>query len=286
MKKNYRICKKLICIEAVGFPGDNPLWKQFETESDEAAADINIQCRICEPFPDMPEKGKRRVGEFIVSVDGDTVYRALPMGKAHGALTKYIHYNTSRSETFFTPESFPIMMDSRYMWGSISLAQLLLSQNAFFIHSSFISVNGKAILFSAPCGTGKSTQAALWEKYRDAEVINGDKAGVLVENGVYACGVPFCGTSGICKNKTLPLGAIVFLTQSTQCRIEKLGGTDALQEILKNIYLDSPAPNEMLKSVDLAIEIINRVPIYRLDCTPDENAVDTLEKKLKDERVI
>lgn len=286
MKKNYSICKKSISIEASDFPCDSPLWKQFETEPGNAEADINIQCRICEPFPAMPEEGKRRAGEFIVSVDGDTVYRALPMGTVHGALTRYIHYNTSRSETFFTSESFPIMMDSRYMWSSISLSQLLLPKNAFFIHSSFISVNGKAILFSAPCGTGKSTQAALWEKHRNAEVINGDKAGILVENGVYACGVPFCGTSGICKNKIFPLGAIVLLSQAPENTVRRLAGIEAVQRVLQNIYLDLIAPNEQTAVVDLLIELLKTVPVYSFSCTADENAVITLEEELRNGGVI
>lgn len=282
MKKHYRICEKLICIEADSFPGDNPQWTQFESESNKA--DISITCKISDPFPETNAGTKS--GEFIVSAEGDTVCRELLMGTHRGALTRYSRSDISVSETHFTKESFPVMMDSRYMWASISLAQLLLAHKSFFIHSSFISVNGKAILFSAPCGTGKSTQASLWEKYRDAEIINGDKAGILVENGVYACGVPFCGTSGICKNRTLPLGAIVFLSQSPECCIEKFGGADAFQEISKNIYLDFLAPNEKLKFVDLAIEVIKQVPIYRFGCTPDENAVVILEKTLKDEGVI
>lgn len=286
MKKNYCICKKSICIEADCFPGDNPLWKQFESEPCVAGADINIQCKIREPFPDMPSEGKRRAGEFFVSVDGDTVYRALPMGTLHGALTRYIRYNTSRSETFFTPVSFPIMMDDRYMWSSVSLAQLLLPHNAFFIHSSFISANGKAILFSAPCGTGKSTQAALWEKYRGAEIINGDKAGILVENGVYACGAPFCGTSGICKNQTLPLGAIILLSQSPVNTAKRLTGIEAIQGVLRNIYLDLIAPNEQAAIVDLLIELLKTVPVYSFGCTADENAVITLENELRNGGVL
>lgn len=286
MKKLYRICQKSICIEAADFPGDCPLWKPFETEAENTEADISIQCRICESFPDMPEKGSRRAGEFVVSVNGDTVYRALPMGKAHGALTKYSCYDTSRSETYFTPESFPIMMDSRYMWGSVSLAQLLLPLNAFFIHSSFISVNGKAILFSAPCGTGKSTQAALWEKYRDAEVINGDKAGILIENGVYACGVPFCGTSGICKNKSLPLGAIILLSQAPENSVKRITGVEAVQGVLQNIYLDLIAPNEQAAVVDLLIELMKTVPVYSFSCTADENAVIALENELRNGGVL
>lgn len=284
MKKYYFLCKKLICIEAECFPGDNPLWTQFEAES--GIADINISCKVCEPFPEMTGERKTKAGEFLVSVDGDTVYRALPMGTVHGALTRYTPVDTSHSETFFTPRSFPIMTDSRYMWSSVSLAQLLLPQNAFFLHSSFISMNGKAVLFSAKSGVGKSTQAALWGKHRQAEVINGDKAGILVENGVYACGVPFCGTSGICQNRVLPLGAIVLLGQATENKIRRLKGLEALQNILQNVYLDLLAPNEQTMIFDLLIKLLETVPVYSFECTPDEKAVEILENALLNGGVI
>ncbi|MBR3802105.1 MAG: hypothetical protein IKK37_01510 [Clostridia bacterium] len=276
MKKFYSLCKKSICIDAESFPGDNPLWEQFETES--CNADITVKCTVSDSFPKIPDGV--RSGEFTVSVDGDTVYRALPMGTIPGALTMYTPADTSRSETFFTPRSFPIMMDSRFMWSSVSLAQLLLSANAFFIHSSFISVNGKAVLFSAPCGVGKSTQAALWEKYRGAEIINGDKAGILVESGVYACGVPFCGTSGICKNKTFPLGAIVLLSQSPENSIRQLSGAEALQGLMLNIYLDLIAPGEQSAIIELLISLLETVPVYSFACTADESAVQMLENIL------
>lgn len=277
MKKFYSLCKKSICIDAESFPGDNPLWAQFETAP--CDADITISCTVSDCFPEVPSGV--RVGDFTVSVMGDTVYRAFPMGNVPGALSVYTPGDTSCSKTFFTPSSFPIMMDSRYMWSSVSLAQLLLSANAFFLHSSFIEVNGKAVLFSAPCGVGKSTQAALWAKHRGAETINGDKAGILVEGGVYACGVPFCGTSGICKNKILPIGAIVLLDQAKVNSVCRLGGAQALQGILPNIYLDFVAAQERLKCTDLVIELLSRVPVFRLSCTPDEGAVLALEEALE-----
>lgn len=283
MKKFYSICKKLICIEADSFPGDNPQWAQFESEVNEA--DVNIRCEMRDPFPEMPGEVKGTANEFTVSVDGNSVYRARPMGNVDGVLVRYLN-GSSDCVAYFTLQSFPIMMDSRYMWSSVSLAQMLLPQNAFFMHSSFISVNGKAVLFSAPCGTGKSTQAALWEKHRNAEVINGDKAGVLVENGVYACGVPFCGTSGICKNRNLPLGAIILLGQSTENKITRLTGIKALQGILQNVYLDLLAPNEQTRIFDLLIKLLETVPVYSFECTPDEKAVDTLESALIDGGVI
>lgn len=282
MKKFYSLCKKTVCIDADYFPGDNPLWAQFETKGSDA--DISINCIISDDFPET--SGGIKAGEFFVSVDGDMVYRTLPMINRCGALTKYNPADTSHSKTFFTKESFPIMMDSRYMWSSVSLAQLLLPQNAFFMHSSFISINQKAILFSANSGVGKSTQAALWERYRSAEIINGDKAGVLVENGVYACGVPFCGTSGICKNKAFTLGAIVLLSQAPENSIKQLSGVEALQGILKNIYLDLIAPNEQKIVVDLLIELLKAVPVYSFGCTADEKAVIALENTLRNGGVI
>ena len=276
MKKFYSLCKKSICIDAESFPGDNPLWTQFETAP--CDADIKINCTVSDCFPEAPEGV--RSGDFTVALEGDTVYRAFPMGNIHGALTRYTPADTSCSETFFTAKSFPIMMDYRFMWSSLSVAQLLLSANAFFMHASFISVNGKAVLFSAPCGVGKSTQAALWEKYRNAEIINGDKAGVLVENGVYACGVPFCGTSGICKNKTFPLGAIVLLSQAETNSVRRLSGAEALQALLGNVYLDLIAPGEQSAIIELIIRLMKTVPVYSFACTADESAVDTLAQAL------
>lgn len=278
MKKFYSLCKKSICINAESFPGDNPLWAQFETAP--CDADITVNCTVTNCFPETP--AGVRSGDFTVAAEDNTVYRAFPMGNIHGALTRYTPADTSHSETFFTPRSFPIMMDNRFMWSSLSVAQLLLSANAFFIHSSFISLNGKAVLFSAPCGVGKSTQAALWEKYRGAEIINGDKAGILVENGVFACGVPFCGTSGICKNKTFPLGAIVLLSQAETNSIRRLSGTEALQALLGNIYLDLIAPGEQSAIIELLIKLMKTVAIYSFACKADESAVEMLEEALAD----
>ena len=284
MQKTYIICRKKIRIEAEYFPGDNPLWSQFEAEN--GASDINITCRIAEPFPKISEAERKKAGEFFVSVAGSTVYRELPMANKPGALSVYSSSDTTFSETLFTEESFPVMMDNRYMWGSVSLAQLLLPKSAFFMHASFISTGGTAILFSAPSGTGKSTQADLWQRYRSAEIVNGDKAGILAENGIYACGVPFCGTSGICKNKDFPLGAIVLLSQAEVNSVRRLKGVEALQKLLQNVYLDLIAPDEHKMIINLLIKVLETVPVYSLSCTADENAVIALEKALRDGGVI
>ena len=60
------------------------------------------------------------------------------------------------------------------------------------------------ILFSGPSGIGKSTQAALWQRYAGAEIVNGDRALVRPDTGTVS-GVFYAGTSGISRNVTASL---------------------------------------------------------------------------------
>lgn len=279
MKKSYSICGKAISIESPLPITEHENFNIFAVE--EGNTDILITYNVAENLPKTPGESKRARNGAFVSWDGENVYRNNPMGVAEGALSCYNFRDTSHSQVYFTEKSYNVMSDYRYMWNSVSLGQLLLPFNTLLFHSSYISVNGEAVLFSAECGVGKSTQAELWRKYRGAEVINGDKAGVSIEkDGVYAHGLPFCGTSGICKNKTLPLKAIVLLGQAPENKIRRVTGVEAIRSLSGNIYLDFLAPGETQKCVDILIELLNKVPVYRLDCTPDERAVETLSGEL------
>ena len=279
MKKCYFLCGQNVIISASYFPYDSDYWKLFETE--ESTSDLSISCIICDelPAPDGNLSGSNNT--ISVYCKGDDIFRYASMGTDSGAMTHYSKSDSSKTETFIVERNYNVLMDSRYMWNTIALSQIMLTKNVLFFHSSFINYNGNGILFSAPCGTGKSTQAALWEKYRNAQIINGDKSGVSVKNGVvYANGVPFCGTSNICKNVTVPLKAIVLLEQAKENSVIQLKGVKALQMLMQNIYLDMLAPDEQRMCIDLLIEIMAKVPVYLLKCTPDEQAVNTLEKVL------
>ena len=47
-----------------------------------------------------------------------------------------------------------------------------------------------------------------------------------------------------------------------------------------NIYLDFVAPGETQQCVDTLIELLSKVPVYHLQCTPDERAVKALAKEI------
>ena len=86
--------------------------------------------------------------------------------------------------------------------------------------------------------------------------------------------------SQICKNRSLPLKAIVLLSQGEENLARPLKGIEALQGIVKNIHLDLLAPLEKQMCIDFAIELLSKVPVISLQCTPDKRAVEELEKYL------
>lgn len=159
---------------------------------------------------------------------------------------------------------------------------LALCADALPMHASHIQTDGRAILFTAPSGVGKSTQAALWQQYRGAKIVNGDKA--LVFPGcapVVASGLPYCGTSGICKNATAPLEAIVVLEQGRENRITRLSGGKAVIRLMTGVICPIWHGPDRERALSLAIRLAEQIPVLLLQCLPEESAVLCLENALQ-----
>lgn len=170
-------------------------------------------------------------------------------------------------------ESFGVESVLRHL----PLSHLLLKNDAVIMHGAYIMVDGEAIVFSAPSGTGKSTQAELWRKKRNADVINGDR--VLIRRnatGFTAGGIHYCGTSGICENVTAPLRAVVVLGQAEHNSTRSYSGSQALRRLLPECACCTDFADEAAKLVVLLTELINSVTVLGLDCLPDESAVEAL----------
>ena len=104
-----------------------------------------------------------------------------------------------------------------------ALEQVCITLQAALLHTSFIKWQGKAILFTAPSGTGKSTQADLWRRIEGAEIINGDRAVLRKEGGIWkAWGLPYAGSSRIFRNESAPVGAIVVLRKNDRNELRRL----------------------------------------------------------------
>lgn len=174
---------------------------------------------------------------------------------------------------------------SRNIIEAIKLEQILNEFNGFILHSSFINWQNKGILFSAPSGTGKSTQADLWNKYENAEIINGDKAGVRkIDDRWIAYGLPFAGTSGIYKNKKAEICHIIILKQGKENKLTKLSQREAFIKLYSETTIHTWDKNYQENIVNMITDVVQSVPIYQYECLPDKSAVDFLKEQIIKDR--
>lgn len=167
------------------------------------------------------------------------------------------------------------------------IRMLLMKYNAMVLHASRICVNNKGILFTAPSGTGKSTQAMLWKKYENAEIVCNDRTLIrYCSKEYYTYGYPIDGSSPIAENLKLEMGAIIVLRQGSENIVERLNALKALKYLIEQTVFDtwnSYARNQVIKEW---VDILNRYPIYLLTCKPDKEAVECLKQRMIEDEVI
>ena len=156
------------------------------------------------------------------------------------------------------------------------MLRILPLYNMLFIHGSAIQYNGKAYIFVATSGTGKSTHTRLWKERfgDDVTVINDDKPFLLFQNGkVILCGTPWRGKHNIGANIEAELAGICILSRGEIDSISPIEASEAVREIIQQCNLHRYKENALL-ALDLIDELLRQVPGYSLSCTPTQNAVD------------
>ena len=150
---------------------------------------------------------------------------------------------------------------------------LLLRHGAFLLHSSVVKYRDQVLLFCGPSGIGKSTQASLWHDTLGADILNGDRCLIQKKNGQFwGGGSLWCGTSKIYRSEYAPITAVILLGQSSKNRILP-AGRQAFPQLFRQCTLNSWDPDFMAGLSDLLVELIERIPIFRLNCQPNRDAV-------------
>ena len=164
----------------------------------------------------------------------------------------------------------------------VSHADLLLpEQGGFLLHASYIHHNGEAILFSAPCETGKSTQAHFWAQERGSTVVNEDRVLVFSRDGeFYAAGIWATGSAGVTKNITAPIRAVVLLGQGPENRVTVPPVPLRLQRLMSQSTYDPSDPVSYRDVLLLACSLIDHVKVISYDCINHPSSVRDLEAYL------
>ncbi|MBQ7365246.1 MAG: hypothetical protein IJW46_06580 [Clostridia bacterium] len=161
------------------------------------------------------------------------------------------------------------------------IATKILDYDGFLMHGSAIGKDGRAYLFCAPSGTGKSTHTRLWrEAFPDCIMVNDDKPIIRKSAGeFFACGTPWSGKHDLDTNISLPLKGIVILARGEVNRIERVRPEAVLGLLFNQIY--RPSSNEAyLATIDLVSEMLGKVPVYKLWCNMEQEAAILAEKTL------
>ena len=206
-------------------------------------ADLTIFCRAVDGVPAPGGTPGLRDAEHLVCSHGAAVHRCRTKRLDDPPYAR-LDYNCAapgRAELAVRAEDWRWCTDHMRLWSTVYLPQLLLPYRTLVFHAAYIGWQGRGILFTAPSGTGKSTQAELWRALRGSEVLNGDKAGVSLRESPMAHSMPFSGTSGICRNVSLPLRAIVVLSQAPENTVRRLGPSAAVSALCANLFARSCA---------------------------------------------
>ncbi len=153
-------------------------------------------------------------------------------------------------------------------------AEHLFRRDTLMVHGSSVAVDGQAYLFTAKCGTGKSTHTRLWREVfgERAVMVNDDKPFLQITGtGVLVHGSPWCGKHGLGSNITAPLKGICILERGSENRIRRIQPEDAMAMLLHQSYCPLD-PSLHGKWQALVEALAQKTPLWHLECTRDSQA--------------
>lgn len=171
------------------------------------------------------------------------------------------------------PRYFPNISDSEYTYFSMFFPGVASRKGYFILHASAICLNGRAFLFSAPSGGGKTTHSLHYRNLVDNfEIINDDLA-LIKDNFVY--GSPFSGQSKDNHNISCEIAAVIFLHKGTENRWQRLDKKSAVNQFFRNMI--RPSDEFAWNNVSVQCEqLITSKPFYSAVVKNDESSAKSL----------
>ena len=164
--------------------------------------------------------------------------------------------------------------DCEYICTGGSFYTNLIKYDGIMLHSSCVVVDGRAYLFTAPSGTGKSTHTNLWLKKfgSRAYILNDDKPALRLENGTwYAYGTPWSGKYDISRNERVPVAGIAVVNRGQNNAIVPFTGFAAITAVLDQMIrpMGEGYRAQILETLD---KLLSNVPVWKLTCNMDDDA--------------
>ena len=274
-------------IGGIGFrvQTDNPI----ETETayipffTEYLPEATVTVRYINDCPHIPTTLEKKCGENLLleyyRMQSDMI--CLAKGGPDGPLAMTVwNPDFSKIECHVTAE-YPQTLGN--LLRLIPMHMILQHYGITFFHASQIALGDKGVLFTAPSGTGKTTQAHLWETHCSAKILCNDRT--LVRAGrTYS--YPLDGSEPVALNETKTLAAIIVLGQAKENQIVRLRPGAAVSALMPQLIIDAWSSEVRETAISQLLTLIRKIPVYRFLCKPDFTAVECLKQTLMKEGVI
>ena len=142
------------------------------------------------------------------------------------------------------------------------------------LHGSTVAVDGNAYLFTAPCGTGKSTHTRLWREVfgQRAVMVNDDKPFLrITSEGVMAYGSPWSGKHGLASNVVFPLKGICLLHRGAENAIRTASAEELMDFLRQQVHMPSD-PALADKTLSLLDALATTVSLWDMHCNKRPDA--------------
>lgn len=237
-------------------------------------------CLLSRPLPLTGNVVHTEAGTALYRTEAGWLRVYTPRTEADGCQVACLLCPDGKNKLFYPAERWDFYSAPLHCIHLIGIEQLLLRRSAFLLHCSVVLWEGKTVLFSGPSGAGKSTQAALWERHLGAQVLNGDRCVVMEREGrFYGGGSPWSGTSGIYRREQAPIAGVFLVHHAPENRVRRLG-REAFAPLFAQTLVNSWDPEFMERLTGLFAGFLAQIPVYRLDCRVDQEAVRTAYQTL------
>ncbi|HWT26848.1 MAG TPA: hypothetical protein VN131_02835 [Mobilitalea sp.] len=157
----------------------------------------------------------------------------------------------------------------------------ILNKDGILFHGVVMEWQGMGIIFCAHSGVGKTTHTRMWKDNENGNILNGDRALCCKAGGEwFTYGAPWCGSSGEYQNKGMKLDVVVLLEQSDENEVQVLRPVQGAKELIRLTFAPSWEESLMNLAFDSINDIVMKVPVLKLRCRPDYEAVAVLKDKL------
>ena len=221
-----------------------------------------------------------RLWKLVQTAEGDAAYRVL--SGCPDVVSARMDFKAGSAEISILSMEAGDCEGRDFSFAGQAFSQLMLERERMVLHGSCIAYRDRAVVFTAPSGTGKSTHTGLWMEHVPGTVYINDDTPVIRldrEDGVLACGSPWSGKTRLNANISAPLSAVIFLERGSENEIRPLPPLEALGRLLGEVR-KLPFRRSVEQAAELCGRLVQRVPAYRLRCDISYGAVEAVRREL------